>query len=425
MKNATSGEQKLLKAAVGTAGLWVAAQIALIVYYWGAPQFTDMGGYISMALRCFNGQEWYPAAEDVYSYFIWAPGYVNFLILQLHIFGTVNFNSVLSLLFNIAMLFEVYYLGKKFFSTRTGLISAIIFCLMHSNLFIVTGAYTETPFMFLCLSALCLVVSGKWKYIIAAAALFALANWIRPLVIIFLFAAVLYFIFTKAKLHNYAALAVPYILILLLIGAATERKIGHFVFQSTTSGFNLLMAANDEATGTVKTQAKALFIENNESLTFAEKDSIWKGRAHKWIKENPVKFTGLYLLKIPGLYGHDIWAHMAHLESRGANAFEVMASAGEKDKKNSYIKQMINKMLISVPYYLSFIFAFYAAWINRKKLFSVKSIFPAIFIAGTLITCIYPVAFRYHYPFMFTVIIYAAWGVDTLFQKTAARRDIR
>jgi hypothetical protein len=413
--NRLKNEKILLKIALGISILWVIAQIALIVCFWGEPQVVDMGAYISIAQHCFNNGQWYPMAEDVYSKYIWAPGYINYLILQLRIFGTVNFNAVLNLILNIAILLEVYYLSKKFFSKRIGLISVIIFCSFYSNLFIVIGANTENPFLFLCLSALCLVFSGKWKCVIGAALLFALANWIRPLSIIFLFTSAIYFFITKTKFYNYIALMIPYILALFIIGTVTEKKIGYFVYQSTTSGYNLLMASHNNAKGHVNTlifeEGGVGFIE--DSLTFVEKDSIWRVRSFQWIKEHPIKFGILFFKKSIALYIYDTWSTSSHLYITTAPDYLTEGSIS----KYVFIKEQLKRCLKSTPYYLAFLFCFYALWTNRKEILSVKSIFLVIPITGTAITCIFSVLTRYHYPFIFTVTIYAAWGVDTLIQR--------
>jgi ABC-type multidrug transport system fused ATPase/permease subunit len=368
-----------------------------------------MGAYISMAQRCFANGEWYPMMEDVYSSYIWAPGFINYLILQLHIFGTINLNAVLNLFLNVAMLFEVYYLCKKFFSKRVGLIAVIIFCLLPSNLFIVLGANTENLFLFLCLSALCLVFSKKYKYIVLASVLFALANWIRPLAIIFLFTSVVYFAITKTKVYKYIAFIIPYVLVIFFIGAMTEKKIGYFVYQSTTSGYNLLMTSHDNAIGNFYAfgEKDVDFIDNSRLVSFAQKDSIWKERSLVWIKEHPIKFAALFFVKIPLLYFHDNWSGMSHFKhTRFVDNNRIAA-----------VKGLLKNILLSICYYLAFLFFFYAFYINRKEIFTVKSIFLLIFITGTIITCIISVVLRYHYPFLFPVIIYAAWGVDTFVIK--------
>ena len=418
MTDTIINEKILFKITLGVAALWISAQIILVVHFWGAPQFTDMAGYLETAQYCFINNEWYPMLEDVYSDFIWAPGYINYLILQLHIFGTTNMNSVLNLLFNVVMLLEVYYLAAKFFSRRTGYIAAILFCLLLSNLFIVAGANTENPFVFLCLTALCLVFSQKWRYIILASLLFAMANWIRPLVIVFLFVIIVYFIFVKTKFYNYIVLFVPYLLILLFIGTMTEKKIGYFLYQSSTSGNNLIQVANDDAAGT-SMRSKDYFIENIESMTFKERDIIWKERAFKWIKEHPGKFVALYFLRIPGLYFHDNWAIMSHTKT--VPLWEYLSADSDQEAKNQFMGRIRVSVALSITYYLALLSFFYAGWINRKKLLSVKSIFPVLVVTGTLATCIFAVQMRLHYPYMFAVIIYGASGLDSFIENRTIR----
>jgi len=426
-------ERLLLKTTLCVAALWIAAQMVLIVCFWGASHqdTSGIGLYIAIAQRCFENGQWYPMAKDVYSlqelspplvWGIWNPGYINYLILQLHVFGTVNFNAVLNLFLNIAMLFEVFYLGKKFFSKRTGLVSAIIFCLFYSNLMVVLDTNTENPFLFLCLSGLCLVFSGKWKYVIAASLLFALANWIRPLAIIYLLACALYFFITKAKFYNYAALIIPYVLALFIIGTITHKKIGYFVYQSTTSGYNLLATSYDGAKGNVvnyifENEGGAGFIDNMDSLTFAQKDSIWKSRAFSWIRKHPVKFGTLFLKKIPALYLHDAWPFGWYYWRDAAITQNFFSGGSNAAQKAVFVKKLLSQALLSIPYYLTFPLFFYALWINRREVFTVKAVFLVLLAAGTAITCIFNVATRYHYPFIFTVIIYAAWGLDTLIEK--------
>jgi len=423
MKSFTSG--RLPKIALGVSIVWVIAQIVLIAYFWGYPQKDDAGAYISRALNCFNNKEWYPMMEDVYSTYIVTPGLINFLILQLRIFGTVNFNAILNLFLNIALLLEVYYLGKKFFSERIGLISVIIFCLLYSNLFIVLGANTENSFLFLCLSALCLVYSGKWKHVIVAALLFAIANWIRPLAIIYILASIVYFFITKAKFYNYIALIIPYILVLFIIGTVTEKKTGYFVYQSTTSGYNLLMTAYDNADGYVNhsiyEEGNVGFIENSHLVTFAEKDSTWQSRSFKWINEHPVKYIALYFKKIFIVYSTDTWSNNSHW-GVSSGLLSGMLNGSFKPSEESFIKKAIKRGSLSITYYLTMIFFFYALWINRNKIHTVKLSFLVIFITGNIITFIFPAITRYKYPFIFVIIIYAAWGIDTLIERRAMKK---
>ncbi|PSR10048.1 MAG: hypothetical protein C7N36_19600, partial [Bacteroidetes bacterium] len=86
--------------------LWILAQIVVVIYFWGEPQGSDQGAYIDIARRCFAHNEWYPMQQDIYSSYIWAPGFINFLILQLKAWGTLNLNMILNLLMNLLIVGE-------------------------------------------------------------------------------------------------------------------------------------------------------------------------------------------------------------------------------------------------------------------------------------------------------------------------------
>ena len=412
-----SSENRLFQIAIGVSIIWVIAQIILIIYFWGVPQGSDMGTYIKIAQDCFEMGEWYPTTHNIYSQYIWAPGFVNYLILQLKIFGTVNLNSIFNLLMNIIILYEVYLLGKHFFSNTIALLAVILFCLLYSNTMVVLSAGTELPFLFLSLSGLCLVFFSKSKIVnfIFAGILFALANWIRPLVIIFVIAALTYMFLKKQNILSYLSLLLSIIIIVLIIGFSTYNKIGYFVYQSTTSGVNLIMTANDKAYGGVmshvfKDSTSTMYINEVEKLTFIERDSIYKSRAIEWIKENPVRFAFLYVKKIAGLYIEDSWADRPIL---GGDGFIGKYATGEISK-SEFILRAFHMLLGSIAYYIVIILFIISLWINRRKLLSERSIVLLIFILGTAITILFAVTPRYHHPFMFVMVLYAAWGLVAL-----------
>jgi hypothetical protein len=146
------------------------------------------------------------------------------------------------------------------------------------------------------------------------------------------------------------------------------------------------------------------FIENGHSVTFAEKDSTWKSRSFKWISEHPVKYIALYLKRIFIVYSTDTWSEGSH--------WGVAFNFSEE----SFLKA-IKRGSFSFPYYVTLILFFYALWVNRNKIHNVKLIFLVIFITGNILTFIFPAITRYKYPFIFVIIIYAAWGIDNIFSK--------
>lgn len=149
------------RVAIVAAALWLLLQIVLIVVFWDVAQRSDQGLYMKMATECFEKGVWYPDVDSIYTSYIWAPGLINFFILQLKLFGTLKANFFLNLLMNVGILWNVWYLSNRFFSRRTAYIAVTLFCLMYSNVMVVLPAGTEVPFLFLSISALSLSLSCK------------------------------------------------------------------------------------------------------------------------------------------------------------------------------------------------------------------------------------------------------------------------
>ena len=394
--------------------LWIVIQIVLIIIFWNVEQRSDQGVYIKMALEYYERGGWYPDTSEIISSFIWAPGLINFFILQLKIFGTLKVNYFINMLMNIGILWNIWYISNRFFSRRTAQISSIMFCIMYSNIMVVLPAGTEIPFTFLAVSAFSLSLSNSsyWKLVLSGV-LLALANWIRPLSIVFVTVILLYMYKKKSKAGHYIAMLLPILLLTISFGCMAKKQMGYFTFQSTTSGVNLIMTANDKAYGGVATSlfgdsTTTCYIKNSKQYTFVEKDSIWKARSIEWIKEHPAKFIGLYVAKLVGMYVEDSWAERPII---GGDGFVDKAAHGKADKM-AIIKRIINMISKSIVYYFVMFIFIVSIIKNRNDLVSDKGYVVLILLLGTMITCVLSVTPRYHYPFMFAIVIWAAYALD-------------
>lgn len=168
------------------------------------------------------------------------------------------------------------------------------------------------------------------------------------------------------------------------------------------------------------------YIENEDCLDYAQKDKFWQEKASNWIKNNPVKYTINYLIRIPRLYIHDYWATNSHWASLsavdyfqgGVKEIDHEITNTESQTLNRNIRgrlyfELICRVLFSIPYYLTLIATIYALWLRKKEIFNEKFTFLIIFILGTLITCLFPSAQRYHYPFTFIIILFGGWGFES------------
>ncbi len=392
-------------------GLCLLIQIFLIICFWDMEQISDCGQYYNYAYDCFQNGEFYPMHKHLYSPYLFAPGFVNFLVLQLNVFGTLKFNVVSNLLMSWGIAAELFYLGKKIFNERTAYLSLICYSCLYSTWMYILPMATEIPFLFLMLAALCLCLKNRPFYIILAGCCLALGNWIRPLAIIFIPSILMYMYTYRYSRKHYACLLISAMVCILVIGSYTYNKIGYFTFQSSTSGYNLLATANDMANGGFVT-CKEHYLENKDKIPFSEKDSIWKSKATEWIKQHPDKYVKMYLFKIAGLYSHDagidgfIWKDLNKIN------YSHMQLEGK-----SYTSFFLIKALKSTVYYL-IVLSFGVTIIKkRKEMFSRKGILLIILLLGTSVTCLFPVMTRYHYPFLWVIILWAAYGIASFMRK--------
>lgn len=399
--------------AIVSSAVWLVAQLILIWYFWDVKQGSDQGAYMKMATECFSKGEWYPSVDDVYSDMMWAPGFINLLILELKWFGSLKVNYFLNLLLNIGILWNVWFIAKRMFNDKTAYFAVILFCLTYSHVMSVLPSGTEIPFLFLSLTAFSFGLQKKYILLMFAGVFLALANWIRPLAIIFLFVILLYLFLHHTSYKRYLALIMPLLITIGIIGGLSKVRMGHFVYQSTSSGINLVMTSNDKAYGGVAMsllhdKSQPMYIENRGKYTYLQKDSIWKARSIQWIKTHPVRFMGLYFVKLGGLFIEDSWADRPIV---GGYSVVDKTVYGKMDK--SLLFQRIPKMLIkSLVYYFVFFIFILSVYRYRNEILSDKGYVLLIFVLGTLSTCLFSISPRYHYPFMFAVYIWAAYGLS-------------
>ena len=58
-------------------------QVFLIISFGDYKQLSDYGEYIKLAQGCLDRKSWYPNSANMYDSYIFAPGLVNYFILQM------------------------------------------------------------------------------------------------------------------------------------------------------------------------------------------------------------------------------------------------------------------------------------------------------------------------------------------------------
>lgn len=398
--------------------IFVVVQIVILYVFWGAPQYSDNKAYMDLALNCYENGTWYPMEQNLYDRYIWAPGLINYFILQLKLFGTLNFNSVFNFIMNMIMLVDIFLLAKKLFNEKTAYWSIIIYSITYSNIIGIALSGTEIPFLFGVLTGLTFCIYKQtFGYLFLSAFLFFISNTIRPLSIIFLLVVCFYFFIKRYRLIKFAYIIIPFLLFNVLYGFYNKHKVGEFVYQSVTSGVNLIFTANDYADGTtakgieaVNDSTKNCYIGpflNDRTIDNKEKDQVLKTMAVHWILENPFRYIGMFPYKIFYMYADDAWGERLITNNGFTKELKNATGFGK-------IKAIVFVLLKNIIYYLTCLLFLYSLIVNRKDILSVRGILLLLLLLGTGATCVFAVLPRYHYPFMFIIVIWAAYGMNTL-----------
>ncbi len=396
-------------------------QIVLICVFWNTKQLSDYAFYENLAFESYNNDTWYPSYINMYEKYIFAPGLINYFIVQLHFFGSLKFNLVSNFILNIGIIYFVYKIAQKFFSKNVAYLSVTLYCLLYSTWFSVVPNGTEVPFLFLSLFAIYIILY-RLEYIFFAGILFALANWIRPLAVIYIFFVVIYMIYQKISFRKYFYLLLPFVVTIVIIAYNTNNRIGNPVFQSTTSGINLILTANEKAYGGVATSlindsSTICYIKDRDKYTYIQQDSIWKERAISWIKENPFKYVTLYFIKIPGLFSEDAWPDRAVFF--GAGYIDKVAHG--KVALHEALGYLLKLLAKSFVFYIIMLLSIYTMIRKRKDIITNKGLILIIAFCGIAITNLFSVSPRYHYPFLFVFVIWAAYGLNCMIENKSIK----
>ena len=199
----------------------------LILVVFGYTPYPDSEGYIRLAQDSILHGEWYPITHKIQELaFIWNLGAINAVVLSLRLFGSVMPLLFLYSLLKGATAWLVFRIAQTIFNNKVAYIALLLYVLYPANYGEGTSTHSELPFLFLSLSGIYLAVCRR--QCLAAGAVLAVANWFRPMAIIFLLAIFLYQ--RKTILKSLAG----YLLTVTLIGGACYLRTGHFIYQART-----------------------------------------------------------------------------------------------------------------------------------------------------------------------------------------------
>jgi 4-amino-4-deoxy-L-arabinose transferase-like glycosyltransferase len=296
--------------------------------------------------------------------------------------------------------------------------------------------YTELFFTLLITISLYLYSLNKNIYFILSGAFIGAAIAVRPLGW-GLFAAIILIqiidSIKERKLHSkYSYVYLGSMLFILIFGGITYSHFGKFEFTSTTGPVNLLIGANDDATGgfnaTLHQPGKSGYIENSNQLTYIQKGEFYEEQAVKWIKENPDKWLLLAPLKLLHAYGWDDVAISTLLGFDDTNFLRVVRILYteknlEKALPDTTTTEKAIYLSVLTITHLFYYFLLIAAAIGIYKMFRQKNnneLFRIILLFILLATVMIMITVgtpRYKYPMLILLLPFAAYYLQTKFKR--------
>ena len=257
----------------------------------------------------------------------------------------------------------------------------------------------------------------------------AVANWFRPIGLVFMGTFLLYFLFFKNNqwLRSFSSLLAGYALFIFVVGTSCWLRTGYFLYQSETLWFNMAAATyetsvephyNAEAypKGTIR------YIDHMKDKTAIECNQIWKQRCLEWLKDNKAN----YLSKIPGrlvyMYMNDMDNIPAFLHDKSKAQNNYMTLPYRTLPCNLQNLSSILGLLNMIYYaFLLMGFGFSLHVLRSEKSYDTLFILCCIVLGGSLalVLAVHGET-RFKAPFMPFIFIGAAVGIYEFIHKRRA-----
>ena len=183
----------IIAAAVADA-LLILIHLALCFTFDGA-QVSDAESYLELARYYAMENSWYPGPGDLYATYIFGNGYVNLLSVVMRLSTDMIWAFLLNMLFaQMIVLSWADIAGQLTGRTQTACLTVVLLCTMCGLWGEAVATRTELCFMAFMGVSLALSLRKNAGALFAAGALMALANWVRPLLVVFLPGVLLFFL---------------------------------------------------------------------------------------------------------------------------------------------------------------------------------------------------------------------------------------
>jgi len=252
----------------------------VILAIFGYTPYPDSDGYQILAQEALEYGEPYPVRSLINEYpFLWNIGSINITAASLALFHSVTPLLVVYALMKGITAWLFYALIRKIWGSQTALIALIIYLLYPANYGESTSLLSELPFMCFTMFGMYLSIVKKKSFL--GGMMLAVANWFRPISIVFLLAMMICFLF---KWRKSLKLIMGYMVMITMIGCATMYRTGLFLYQAKSGWMALMDYSSDHA-------QKSLKVQERSDWNVAQKDSAWQSLFMDWLKDHPTEYV--------------------------------------------------------------------------------------------------------------------------------------
>ena len=301
-------------------------QLVILVVF-GYTPYPDSDGYQLLAQEAIQYGELYPVSTLINEYpFLWNIGSINITAISLALFRSIVPLLVVYALMKGLTAWMFYALTRKICGSHTALIALVIYLLYPANYGESTSLLSELPFMFFIMLGLYLSIVKKMS--LFGGVMFAIANWFRPMGIVFLAALMIYFLF---KWRNSLKLLIGYVAMITIIGCASMYRTGLFLYQAKTGWMALMDYSSDHA-------PESLMVLERSDWNVSQKDSAWQSLFFDWLKDHPTEYVKQMPTKLVNTYVSD-------------NVNMCTFIPGKADKEYMYEEVSMQTLINSFPKY--------------------------------------------------------------------------
>lgn len=390
------------------------AMLLCVLAIFGYTPTNDGEGYLDYARICLAEGQPYPTISHIYGQpYVWNLGIINAVALSLWLCSSlVPLLVVLSVMKALTALL-IAKLAEHLFNHRTGRMALLLFMFYPNNWGQSTMLSSEIPMVFFALFGLWLLLRcfhlpvpsffRKWSdsryrftILFLAGALLAVANWFRPVAMIYLASALVFLLLFDRRHFLLTAVGViaGYACIIAIIGTGSYLRTGYFLYQSDTMWFNMAEATYETDTRPHYGEdpfppGTARYIDDMAHKTAIECSQIWRERSVEWLRQHPWQ----YLAKVPSrlyyTYQNDIDNISAFLSDKHDAAQNYvtlpLSELATKHNFSSLTAVQWLALLATACYLFLIVSAFFSTiWLLSTRQF--KSAFLPVFIvvAGSL-----------------------------------------